>query len=149
MSSQDVFTNLLDPLVVVYGEPKTADVGAFLREYAGVMADYSADELGHAKTTIMREHAFRSFPTPAECLKACELARKELSPIWGDKMRAQIAACSNVVTLDDVWASEISPRRKTVSKSTFEAVKMAANTRARELGKTNLSDRMTGDNSGG
>src|SRR5690606_32370491 len=90
VGSQQVCTCLLDPLVVVYGEPKTADVGAFLREYAGIMSDFTAEELMHAKATIMRKHEFKSFPTPAECLKACAEARKELSPVWGDRMRARI-----------------------------------------------------------
>lgn len=148
MSSESVFTHLLDPLVVVYGEPKTSNVGVFLREYAGLMADFSAEELAHAKATIMREHAFRSFPTPAECLKACEHARKELSPLWGETMRSRIAASTSLERLDEIWSSEIEPRRNRVSKATFDAVKIVANSRAREITSARLSGRMTGENGG-
>lgn len=149
MSSQDVFTYLLDPLVVVYGDPKTTDVPTFLREYAGLMADFTVDELQHAKATIMRKHEYRSFPTPGECLKACEEARKVLSPAWGDRMRASIAACAAMDNLDALWADEIAPRRNRVSKSTFEAVKIAANRRAGEIESRTRADQITGEASGG
>lgn len=149
MSSQEVFTFLLDPLVVVYGEPKTADVGAFLREYAGIMSDFTAEELMHAKATIMRKHEFKSFPTPAECLKACAEARKELSPVWGDRMRARIEGTGSVEMLDRLWSSEIAPRRNAVSKGTFDGVRFAANKRAVELAAKEHADRITGEASGG
>lgn len=145
MSSQDVFTYLLDPLVVVYGEPKTSDVGAFLREYAGLMADFTVEELQHAKASIMRKHEYRSFPTPGECIKACEEARKELSPLWGDAMRARIAACVTLERLDALWTEEIDPRRNRVSKSTFDAVKSAANMRAIAITSSERTRRMTGE----
>ena len=145
MSADDVFANLLDPMVVVYGEPKTADVPAFLREYAGLMADYTAEELRHAKAAIMRKHEYRSFPTPGECLKACEEARKAISPLWGDEMRAKIAGCSSLERLDTVWDGDIAPRRNQVSKGTFEAVKMTANRRAKELMSQAAASRITGE----
>jgi hypothetical protein len=149
VSSQEVFTFLLDPLVVVYGEPKTADVGAFLREYAGIMSDFTAEELMHAKATIMRKHEFKSFPTPAECLKACAEARKELSPVGGDRRRARIEGTGSVEMLDRLWSSEIAPRRNAVSKGTFDGVRFAANKRAVELAAKEHADRITGEASGG
>lgn len=148
MSSQEVFELLLDPLVVVYGDPKTADVPAFLREYAGLMADFSVDELKHAKATIMRKHEFKSFPTPAECLKACELARKDLSPAWGERMRSRIDHASSIEVLDRLWETEIAPRRNRVSKTTFEGVKYTANKRAAEISSRVRADQITGEHGG-
>lgn len=146
MSSAAVFEFLLDPLVVVYGEPKTANVPVFLKEYATLMADFSHEELQHAKSTIMRSHEYRSFPTPAECLKACELARKELSPLWGAKVRSAMEMFTSLRSLDGYWENEVAPRRNQVSKATFEAVRMYANQRARELSAAgNITDRMTGE----
>ena len=145
MSSQEVFDFLLDPLVVVYGEPTTSDVAAFLREYAGAMADYAADELQHAKTAIMRKHEYRSFPTPGECLKACEEARKQLSPVWGSQMRSRIEGTASVEMLDRLWQSEIAPKRNRISKGTFDGVKFAANKRAAELSAKERAERITGE----
>lgn len=149
MSSQEVFEFLLDPLVVVYGDPKTADVPVFLREYAGLMADFTVEELQHAKAAIMRKHEFKSFPTPAECLKACEEARRVLSPIWGDRMRTRIKDSMSLEALDRLWETEIAPRRNRVSKATFDAVKLTANKRVAEISSRARADQITGEANGG
>jgi hypothetical protein len=108
-------------------------VMGFLNEYAGLMAEFSEEELTHAKASIMRSHAFRSFPTPAECLKACELARKELSPLWGEDARRRIGQQNSIEDLDELWKLEIEPKRHRVSKGTFDGVKYRMNEKAKEI----------------
>jgi hypothetical protein len=144
MSSETVFKHLLDPLVTVYGEPKTDNVRRFLDEYAGLMADFSEDELRCAKTNIMRDHSYRSFPTPAECLKACEKAAKDLSPEWSSKMRERIKDLHSVEELDELWFQEIKPRRARVSKASFETVRARLNHRVHEVNQRGNTDRMVG-----
>lgn len=146
-----VFEHLLDPLVTVYGDPKTGDVQAFLMEYAGLLRDFDAAELAHAKAAIMKTHVHRYFPTPAQCLKACDDAAKALSPMWSQTIGAKIGAAKTLKQLDALWSDEIAPRRNRTSKHSFDVVKRAANVRAHAIttgdaaSLTSRSRAMTGE----
>jgi len=74
----------LSRLTVMFGTPKTDDVGAFLAEYARILAKYRPDVLEASIDRLLSHHRYRSFPTVAECVGAIEdtlSARQKKKPI--------------------------------------------------------------------
>jgi hypothetical protein len=68
---------LLARLCIVYGQPDSHDPTAYLAEVAKMLARYTAADLQRAGDHIIRTHKFRSFPTPAQIVVACEDARPQ------------------------------------------------------------------------
>lgn len=62
---------LLSRFLTLYGEPKTDNVEAFFGEYEKALSGTAPDVLQGAADLVIREQEFRSWPTPGECVKAC------------------------------------------------------------------------------
>lgn len=108
--SDAVFRCLLKPMVTVFGEPKTDDVMAFLKEYAETLAQFDEDDLKEAKRHIMRTHKVRLWPTPAEMLKGCEEAMKRNAPTFKKRARIAMDNCGSVEEVRSIWRNRIEPR---------------------------------------
>ena len=109
--SEAVFRCLLNPMITVFGEPKTDDVAAFLNEYAETLAHFDEDDLMEAKRHIMRTHKVRVWPTPAELLKGCNEAMKRNAPTFKTRTRAAIRDCTTAEQVRAIWAERVVPRR--------------------------------------
>lgn len=68
---------LLERLVVVYGEPDSSDPAAYLRELSKLLAKFSDATLERAGDHVLATHRGRMFPTPSECVVACETVLAE------------------------------------------------------------------------
>lgn len=66
----DVAEIMLRRFGVLYGEPKTSDVEAFIAEYERALAGTSREFLEAATDRIVRSQDRRAWPTPGECVKA-------------------------------------------------------------------------------
>jgi len=89
-----VLDAFLTPLMTVYGTPKTTpNVDAFLEVYGKILKGFSQPVLERAAEKILRDHKYKSWPTPAECHAACkyeaeEQARSEQRAKQGPTRRA-------------------------------------------------------------
>lgn len=63
---------MLTRLGVIYGPPQSADPIAYLDELAKMLAKYSEAVLEQATDMVLRTHRGRHWPTPSECVAACE-----------------------------------------------------------------------------
>lgn len=70
----DVRKHFLEKFLLLYGEPKTTDVGAFFAEYQRALKGYTAQALEAGANKLIDAHTFKSWPTIAECRKAIESA---------------------------------------------------------------------------
>lgn len=71
------FEHFLDRLAVVYGEPNTDNVPAFMHEYARRLSGYSDTELREGCDHILDTHKFSMWPTISECERACADVRRK------------------------------------------------------------------------
>lgn len=145
-----VFENFLDPLVIVFGEPKTTDVAKFLNEYAALLVEYDADELVAAKIHIMKNQKGKFFPTPGECLDACSKAQQTEGPKWPDRMLERIASAASKAELKG-FARRIEKRRKSYYSETIERLLAAVEAKSAAMGEgpviVDIAARMTGEGS--
>lgn len=63
---------MLARLGVIYGPPQSVDPKAFLDEMENMLGKYSAEVLDKAADRVIRTHRGRQWPTPSECINACE-----------------------------------------------------------------------------
>lgn len=59
-------------LAIVYGQPDSPDPVAFLEEFSKLLANYSEKTLDEATDKVLKKHRGRQWPTPAECIAACD-----------------------------------------------------------------------------
>lgn len=64
--------HLLQRLAVVYGQPDSPDPQAYLAEVAKLMSKYHNSTLDAAADLILKTHRGYRWPTPAQCVTACE-----------------------------------------------------------------------------
>lgn len=83
MSTDHVFSTIIGRLLTLYGEPKTENVEGYLTEYAERLKGYSDTELEAAADDLIGRQMFRSWPTIAECVKACDAARIAMASAQG------------------------------------------------------------------
>lgn len=63
---------MLARLGVIYGQPDSPDPVAYLDEMGRMLAKYSENVLDQATDLVLKTHRGRNWPTPAECITACE-----------------------------------------------------------------------------
>ncbi len=63
---------MLARLGVIYGPPQSTDPIAYLDELARMLAKYSEPVLEKATDMVLCTHRGRQWPTPSECVAACE-----------------------------------------------------------------------------
>lgn len=73
-------TPMTTKLMTVYGSPDTDNPRDFLATYDELIAQYPADVQAEAVKRVLASHRFKSWPTIAECLKACEAVTGERMP---------------------------------------------------------------------
>lgn len=78
---------LLTRFTALYGTPRTEDLEAFALEYDRALRGYSAAVLSEAGDVVVRNHTFRAWPTPGECVAACREIGRRL-----DSVRARTLA---------------------------------------------------------
>lgn len=157
----------LRKMMVLYGEPKTEDVPAFLAEYGNMLKGVDNTTLEAAADILIRQRKYRSWPTVAEVLDVVDEAktyRKHaktgLQPIknfdqwWSDRIGAIRGAVN-----DREIAAEIDQIRpyadaKWIARHRLPYAIECADERRQELdiGRpetiTPLSRRMTGESEG-
>lgn len=77
---------LIERFLTLFGDPKTTDVRGFLTEYAKALQGYTKAELQAAADELIGHQEYRSWPTIAECKKACDRVRRSLSSSGGIPM---------------------------------------------------------------
>lgn len=76
IAPEDPKTNLLlQQVALVYGAPNSEDPKGFLAIYAKMMRQYTDSELEEATSLLLRNRKYKTWPTIAECISACEDAR--------------------------------------------------------------------------
>ena len=68
----DVQELMLSRFLTLYGEPKTDNLEAFFDEYERALKGTAREILQLAADRVIRAQEFRSWPTPGECVKACQ-----------------------------------------------------------------------------
>lgn len=131
--SKTISENLLMPLVAVFGEPKTSNAEMWLSAFEDTLKDFSPEEMQWARGYLLRTHKVNCFPTPAECLAACEEARRHVMPEWLKDVIKKVEECETIEDLDALWFNSVNHKRNQVSKSSFDTVKTLANYKARQL----------------
>jgi len=63
---------MLARLGVIYGQPDSPDPVAYLEEMSRMLSRYSESVLDQAADLVLKTHRGRNWPTPAECIRACE-----------------------------------------------------------------------------
>lgn len=63
---------MISRLAIVYGQPDSPDPVAFLEEFSRLLSSYSETTLDAATDRVLKKHRGRQWPTPAECIAACE-----------------------------------------------------------------------------
>lgn len=71
---------IVSRFVTMYGDPKTDNLEAYFDEYAKALHGFSSEVLELAGDRILRNHAYRSWPTIGECVKICREAAAILDP---------------------------------------------------------------------
>jgi len=67
-----VTNRMLARLGVIYGQPDSPDPVAYLEEMSRMLSRYSESVLDQAADLVLKTHRGRNWPTPAECIRACE-----------------------------------------------------------------------------
>lgn len=60
-------------LMVIFGEPDSIDPKAYLDEIDSLTSGFGADVLKEAGSDILSTHRYKTWPTPAQCIQACQL----------------------------------------------------------------------------
>lgn len=160
---------MLERLLIVYGDPDSHDPKAYMAEVARLMSKYSDTTLHDATDHLLATHRGRMWPTPAQCINACQdvLERDATrQPTQGHKFPSRRGPYSPETLerwrLAKEWRDSLPPDHplvkqgnahehamKPVFKALFEA--MQRNSPNQHLhGKepaplTNISRRMSGD----
>lgn len=71
--SQSTFIRRLH---ILFGEPKCDDLESFVGEYTDALGRYSTAEQDAAATALRDSHRYRSWPTVADCVAACQGVRE-------------------------------------------------------------------------
>lgn len=71
-----VYDAMLSRFAMICDAPEVPDKIKFMAEYARILAGYSKDELSEATDRILRLRRYKTWPSIAECVGACEDARE-------------------------------------------------------------------------
>lgn len=63
---------LVKRLIVIYGEPESINPQTYLDEVARLTEKYSNGTLSDAADHLISTHRYKSWPTPAQCIQACQ-----------------------------------------------------------------------------
>ena len=79
-------------MLVVYGQPDTADDEMFVAEYKRILSNYPADVLDAAVVRLLKTRKYRTWPTIADCVTVAEAvcadkAREQKAPIIAGEAR--------------------------------------------------------------
>lgn len=110
--------SLLNRLAVIYGAPDSEDPGAYLGEVAKLLSGFSEAELSKAGDALLSSHRGRQWPTPAQCVEACQNAKEAGStprapegprhPEWSREARAVadrlVVSDMGRIAADEGWA---------------------------------------------
>ena len=136
---------VLARFLTLYGEPKTDCLEAFIGEYESALTGYAPDVLRGAADRVIRDQEFRSWPTPGECVKACESAAFALE----DARRRQ----ETPAALDRTpWPEPTAEQKAAVRAMAEDAKRAILSNDKPEPPRRSLSDiskRMTGEANGG
>jgi hypothetical protein len=78
--------SMLGRLGVVYGVPDSPNPKEFLNEYSRLLQQYTDSELQGAADQLLAQRKFKTWPTIAECIGACEDVRAGLrTRIWAER----------------------------------------------------------------
>jgi hypothetical protein len=103
---------MVEQLAILFGEPRTADPGAFIAAYSNTLHKVPRETLMDATDILVRQRRISGWPTIAECLDAVALAKKQgksrgigLEPIddfegWYGGLMAQINHADNQLQVD-------------------------------------------------
>ena len=107
---------MLEQFALLYGEPKTSDVAAFVASYANAMRNVDDETLRDAADIVIRTRTIKAWPTIAVCLDAIADARKRskerglrLEPIddwdgWFGGLMAQVRHANTQAEIDGAVA---------------------------------------------
>lgn len=70
---------LVERLALLYGEPKTHDVKAFVNAYVNELSGFDRPVLQFAADHIARTRKVSAWPTIGECIEALEFAKHQVS----------------------------------------------------------------------
>lgn len=73
-----VKANMLDRLWNIFGEPKALDLESFANEYVKALHRFDAQQLSEGCDELFRTMKFTKWPTPSECIAACNTAAKAI-----------------------------------------------------------------------
>lgn len=76
--------SLLQRLVIIFGQPDSADPQVYLQEVAKLLSKYSETQLQAGCNHLLKTHRTRTFPTPAQIITAIEdhlASQSEKTPI--------------------------------------------------------------------
>jgi hypothetical protein len=166
----DVSDLMLKRFAVLYGEPKTNDLDAFVGEYERALAGMSREVLQGAADRVIKAQEFRSWPTPGECVKACHAEAEHLAiqrrqtgadldkqePKWPSPTEGSKKRCRELVEQlkayvasgpeDGKPAAPVRTDRDAWNERRVVGVTRHGNPiRKSDEGLTDLSKRMTGD----
>ncbi len=136
----DVQDLMLSRFLTLYGEPKTDSLEAFFDEYERALRGVAKDVLSAGAYRVIKAQEFRSWPTPGECVKACNAEAERLA------IERERFAPKNLDRAPWPTPSEESKRRV---REMVEAAKRGMMVEAPPRTLTERSKRMTGENSGG
>lgn len=151
----------LRKLMVLYGEPKTDDVPAFLAEFGNMLKGIDGKTLETAADLLIRQRKYRSWPTVAEVLDTVDEAktyRKHaktgLQPIknfdqwWHDRIGGIEGAVNEREIAEQIDQIRPYAEAKWIAPHRLPYALNCAEERMEALGirqSTDLSRRMTGD----
>lgn len=72
--SADAAEAAIDKLILLYGDPKTKNVAAWIAEYRLALCDFHDDAIRAGIDELLRTRLVRGWPTVGDCVKACREA---------------------------------------------------------------------------
>jgi hypothetical protein len=75
----DVQDLMLSRFLTLYGEPKTDNLEAFFDEYERALRGMARDILSAAADRVIKATDGRWWPTPGECVKACNVEAERMA----------------------------------------------------------------------
>ena len=136
----DIQDIVLSRFLTLYGEPKTDNLEAFIAEYENALRGMAKDVLKLGADRVIKAQEFRSWPTPGECVKACNAEAERLA------IERERFAPKNLDRAPWPTPSEESKKRV---REMVEAAKRGIMVEAPPRTLSERSKRMTGESSGG
>jgi SLT domain-containing protein len=142
----DVSELMLKRFAVLYGEPKTNDLSAFVAEYEHALAGMSREVLTGGANRVIKAQEYRTWPTPGECVKACHAEAEHLA------VQRERFAPKNIERTDKTWTpptEEQKERARELVARAKQAILAGEGPPETRRVLTERSRRMTGEAAGG